>query len=299
MNLPMKQPLSFRISADKTIKTDKAAFIAGIINVTPDSFCPVGKCPPEENIVLYAEQAAQTALKFIADGASVLDIGAESTGPGSVPISEEEELKRLIPALKAIRKVTDCPVSIDTTKAAVMKAALEEGADILNDVSALTHDKMMANVCRDAEIPVILMHNHDIMDVGIEDTPEAVSAFLAERVLYAMQNGIAPEKLILDAGIGFGKTYEQNLCLITCSEKIRQGVLKRTGLENTDILPVMMALSRKRCIGAMTGRDVEQRLSGTLAANLLAVQGGATFVRVHDVAETQDMLSVLNALDKE
>ena len=295
----MVRPLSFTISKDRTITTELPAFIAGIINATPDSFCPVGRCTPDAKDGQGTFSVSETALRLVQEGASILDLGAESTRPGSVPVSEQEELSRLIPALKAIRKVTDCPVSIDTTKARVMQAALDEGADMLNDVSALSHDKMMVNVCRDAEIPVILMHNHDIMNIRIEDTVQSVSDFLAERVMFSMEHGIGPDRIILDAGIGFGKTYEQNLCLIKNSALIRQHVMEKTGFENDDVLPVMMALSRKRCIGAMTGRDVEQRLSGTLASNLLAVQGGASFLRVHDVAETRDMLSVLYAMDKE
>lgn len=292
----MAKELAFTISEKKTIKTELPSFIAGIINVTPDSFCPEGRCSPEEGNEKAAAYAAERALKLVDEGANLIDIGAESTRPGYQPISEDEEIKRLVPALKAIRKVSDCAISVDTTKASVLKAALEAGADMLNDISALKSDISMAKVCRDAEIPVILMHNHDIMKVRTEETVESVSSFLAERVMYAVQSGIAPEKLIIDAGIGFGKTFEQNVSLIRNSRLIRALVLEKTGLCGDGLLPVMMALSRKSCIGLMTGREVEQRLSGTIAANLVAVQEGAVFVRVHDVAETRDMLAVLDAL---
>lgn len=283
----MTESLSFKISGKKIITTELPAFIVGILNVTPDSFCPVGKCS--------TETVAQKALKLIEEGADMIDLGAESTRPGSVPVSEEEELRRLIPALKEIRKVTDCPISIDTTKAAVMKAAIEEGADILNDVSALSHDSQMINVCSEAEIPVILMDNHDIMNLH-GDASEFVAEHLAESVMHAVNGGVNPERMILDAGIGFGKTFGQNLQLIRNSRKIRQLVLEKTKLADTGLLPVMMALSRKSCIGKITGREVDDRLSGTIAANLVAVQEGAAFLRVHDVAETRDMLETLKAL---
>ncbi len=296
------QELSFAINHDKIIKTTLPAFIVGIINVTSDSFCPVGKCSPGNDVPDYeraAEKAARTAEKLVEEGADILDIGGESTRPGSVPVSEEEELRRLIPAIKAIRQVTDCPISVDTTKASVMKAALEEGADILNDVSALKNDRNMINVCLNAEIPVILMHNHDIMNCK-DDAVTLVADHLAERVAFAVKEGIPPERLILDAGIGFGKTYDQNLSLIRNSRSIRERVLEKSGLNGSNdmsLFPVMMALSRKSCIGMMTGRNVEDRLYGTLAANQIAVKQGATFLRVHDVAATRDMLMTVHALE--
>lgn len=293
----MKKDLSFRISAAKTITTELPAFIVGILNVTPDSFYEGSRLLSSDDHDFIA--IGEMVCKMVENGADIIDVGAESTRPGFVPISEEEELRRLIPAIEAIRKVTDCPISVDTTKSAVMKAALDAGADVLNDISAMQNDKLMEKIARNAEIPVILMHNHDIMNVRESETVEAVSDSLAERVLNAIHAGIAPEMMILDAGIGFGKTYEQNLRLIRSSSEIRERALKRTGLEGADLLPVMMALSRKRCIGTMTGREVDQRLAGTVAANMLAVQGGASFLRVHDVAETKDMLNVLNAMEKE
>lgn len=300
----MAKELTFRINRGKILKTELPAFIAGIINVTSDSFCPVGRCSPLNSTMDYdaaAEVAARTAVKLVEEGADILDIGAESTRPGALPVSEKEELNRLIPAIRAIRKVTDCPVSIDTTKAAVMEAALKEGADILNDVSALKNDRNMINVCHDAEIPVILMHNHDIINCT-DDTVTVIADQLAERVSFAVKGGISPEKLILDGGVGFGKSFGQNLDVIRNSHAIRERVLERTGLRECDygnLFPVMMALSRKSCIGMMTGRNVDDRLFGTLSANLIAVQNGASFLRVHDAAATRDMLMTLNALNKE
>lgn len=293
----MEKALSFRLSAEKTIQTELPAFIVGILNITPDSFYAGSRVSPYD--VCSSESVAEKARLLVEAGADIIDIGAESTRPGSVPISEKEEIERLIPALTAVRKVTECPISVDTAKSGVMKAAVEAGADILNDVTALENDKSMVNVARNAEIPVILMHNHDIMDVNESETVKVVSDSLAERVLYATDHGIAPEKLILDAGIGFGKTYGQNLCLIKNSSEIRERVLNSTGFKGEKLFPVMMALSRKRCIGAMTGREVDQRLAGTVAANMLAVQKGASFLRVHDVAETKDMLRVLREINKE
>lgn len=265
---------------NRTVTTEDPAFVMAIVNATPDSFWKESR------------GGIELALKAIEEGAHILDLGAESTRPGSQYISEEEEIKRLIPLLKEIRRHSDIPVSIDTRKAGVFKACLEEGADILNDVSALEDDEKMAGLCAREEVPVILMHKRntpDKMQLNTEykDVFSEVENYLYSRIDYALKQGISSDKIILDPGIGFGKNAQDNCTLI-----------RKCGLLCGKKYPVLMALSRKTVIGALTGREVEDRLAGTLAADLLAVQSGAFMVRVHDVKETVDSLKVLKGISE-
>lgn len=231
------------------------------------------------------------ALKLIEEGADVLDIGGESTRPGSEYVSEDEEIKRVVPLVKQIRKASDIPISIDTRKLSIMKAAFEEGADILNDISALQDDPSLAEFCAKNKLPVILMHKRGIpssmqQNTSYKDVLLEVDEFLQSRADFAIKSGIAKEKIIVDPGIGFGKDLKANVELIKNCGKLCNGAFS-----------VMMALSRKSCIGAMTGCKEDERLSGTLAANLLAVQRGATWLRVHDVACCKQTLAVLKEID--
>lgn len=265
--------------ADREISTDKKAFVMGIVNATPDSFWEKSR------------GGFSAAEKLIAQGADIIDLGAESTRPGSKYVGEKEELERLLPVLKSIRAVSDIPVSIDTRKSAVMKACIEEGADILNDVSALEDDVMMAELCASKKIPVILMHKKSTPDVmqknaHYDDVFSEVKEYLLSRADFARQNGIPPEKIILDPGIGFGKRTEDNITLI-----------RRCGELSDGKYPVLMALSRKTVVGDLTGRGVQDRLAGTLALNMISVMNGASILRVHDVAETVDVVNVLSALE--
>ncbi|WP_027727907.1 dihydropteroate synthase [Treponema sp. C6A8] len=263
--------------ATKKITTDLPAFVMGIVNATPDSFFSGSR------------GGIERALQLIEEGADLLDLGAESTRPGSEYVSEEEEIRRLIPLIKEIRKNSDIPLSIDTRKAAVFKAAVEAGADILNDISALEDAPELADFCAKKGLPVILMHkrgNPGTMqkNTAYTDCFSEVNDYLIERAAFAEKSGIAAEKIILDPGIGFGKNTRDNFQLIRRCGELAGGKYN-----------VLMALSRKTCIGEATGRAVEDRLYGTLAADLVAVQKGAFMVRVHDVKETVDTLKVLKA----
>lgn len=254
--------------ADKIISTQRPAFVMGIVNATPDSFFEKSR------------GGLDLALKLIDDGADILDLGGESTRPGYVPVSEEEEIARIIPLIKQIRRYSQIPVSVDTTKLSVFKAAAEYGAQIWNDVKALSNSTENAKYVAENKISVILMHNG-------EGDIRKVNADLFDIIKFCRKNGIEKEKIIVDPGIGFGKTNEQSIALIKNAEKICK-----------QKYPVLMALSRKRCVGEMTGRPAEERLAGTIAANLISVQRGAKIIRAHDVAETVDMLNVLAALSK-
>ena len=278
---------SLELSGGRKIESDLPALIMGIVNATPDSFWEGSRALDAS----APERGAERALALRAEGADVIDIGGESTRPGSAYVGEAEELARVIPLIKAIRKRSDVPISVDTRKARVLEAALAEGADILNDVSALADDSAMAPLAARARIPVILMHRRgtpDSMQNGpsYADPVREVAEELLARARFAEERGIGRERIVLDPGIGFGKRHSDNVALIAgLAEIVRAGY------------PVLMALSRKSCIGEMTGRETRDRLAGTLAANLLAVQRGAFMLRVHDVGETRDMLRVLKEIE--
>lgn len=269
--------LELRLS-EKIISTDRPAFVMGIVNCTPDSFYEKSRGGIEQ------------ALKLINQGADILDIGGESTRPGSEYISPEEEIRRIIPVIEAIRKESDIPISVDTRKSTVMESAINAGADILNDVSAMEDDPLMAKLAAKTKIPVILMHKRGIpadmqKNTTYDNVFDAVNQYLQSRVNFVMAEGILDDRIILDPGIGFGKDLNGNLSLIANCGKLCGGKY-----------PVLMALSRKTCIGQLTGKDVDGRLYGTLAANLLSVVRGATIVRVHDVEPCVDTLNVLSGI---
>jgi dihydropteroate synthase len=262
---------------NRTVTTNLPAFVMGIVNATPDSFFDKSRGGVED------------ALRLIDEGASLLDIGGESTRPGSEYVSAEEEIRRVIPVIEGVRKVSDIPISVDTRKFEVMKAAFEAGADILNDISALEDDERLAPFCAGAKIPVILMHkrgNPSTMQKNTvyENVFDEVDEYLKARVEFALKAGIEAEKIWLDPGIGFGKNVKDNFEL-----------MKRCGELCGGKFPVLMALSRKTCIGEVTGRDVQGRLSGTLTADILSVLRGASMIRVHDVAEAVDSMKILAA----
>ncbi len=265
---------------DRTISTKLPAFVMGIVNATKDSFWEGSRGGADE------------ALKLIDDGADIIDVGGESTRPGSEYVAEDEEIRRVVPVIEKIRKFSDIAISVDTRKKNVMKAAYEAGADILNDISALEDDSEMAKFCADTEIPVVLMHKRGIpsemqSNTDYKDIFNEVNNYLLERCAFAEKAGIKPEKIIVDPGIGFGKNLEGNVALIKhigglCGKKYK----------------ILMALSRKSCIGQITGRDVPDRLAGTLAADLISVMYGAELVRVHDVKETVDTLKILEYINR-
>ena len=247
----------------RKISTERPAFVMGIVNATPDSFY--------EN----SRGDFDLAMQLIEDGADIIDIGGESTRPGFIPVGEQEEVDRVIPLLEKLRKNTDAVISIDTTKAAVTKEALSSGADIINNVLALDNDQSTLNQIIENQASVILMHHSA---GGIDE----ICSYLKERARFCISKGLDPDHLILDPGIGFGKSFEENV----------------DAIKNTDKLcslnyPVLMALSRKSSIGMMTGRQVGDRLSGTITADIISVQKGAKIIRVHDVKEAIDSLNVM------
>lgn len=261
--------------------TFERPLVMGIVNATPDSFFDGGR---------GADAACQLCDSHVREGADVLDVGGESTRPGAKPIDEHEELARVLPVIR--HAVTlGVAVSVDTRHARVMEAALESGADVVNDVQAFQGPGSMGVVARHPSAGACLMHMRGLpqtMQLGeptYGDVVDDVKSFLQDRVQAALDAGIARERLCVDPGIGFGKTHAHNLALLQ-----RQAELKLLGL------PVLVGWSRKSTLGAVTGRDASERLPASLAAALLAVVAGANIVRVHDVAATCDALKVWHAV---
>jgi len=255
--------------------------IMGIINCTPDSFA-----------VRFdsAAKAVEQARRMIDEGADIIDVGGESSRPGSDPVPPDEELARVIPVIEKIRVLSDIPVSIDTTKAVVAEKALTAGADIINDISALAFDPGMAATAARIGCPVVLMHikgRPKTMqdDPYYDDVIGEVGDYFAERMAHAESHGIAGDRIILDVGIGFGKRTVDNLMLIK-----HLGAFRKFGR------PLMVGTSRKRFIGRITGLDVDDRLEGSVATAALAVQNGADIVRVHDVAATRQAVAMAAAI---
>lgn len=278
--------------ATRNLETEKSAFVMGIINATPDSFFEKSRISQSLN------ETIENSLKMIEDGADILDIGGESTRPGSEYIGENEEIDRVLPILEGIRKFDkNIAISIDTRKTKVIKTCVNSGADILNDISALEDGENIAEFVSESKIPVILMHKKGIpftmqKNTKYADVIKEVSEYLCERADFAFSKGISPEKIIFDLGIGFGKDLSSNLDLIancnffkTCWK-----------YHQKDGTPILMALSRKTCIGELTEKPVDQRLAGSLSANIFSVMKGTSILRVHDVKETVDAIKVLTAL---
>ena len=266
------------------------ALLMAIVNCNSDSFYPPSRA--------LGEAAVEKALDAERDGASIVDFGAESSRPGSSGIKCEEEMNLLIPVIKEFRKKSSLPVSVDTRKALVAKAALDAGADIINDISALSDDPDMAHLCAEKNAAVVLMHKKGIPlsmqeHPHYEDLITELETFFINAVSNAQKAGIPEGKIILDPGIGFGKSSSDNAGII------RQ--LPRLAKISGKDYPVLIGLSRKNFIGEITGspgmpRGVDDRLSGTLAANAAAIIAGADIIRVHDVTEHRDLARVLFAL---
>ena len=253
--------------------------VMGVLNVTPDSFSDGGK-------FLAPDQALAQAKRLIADGADIIDIGAESTRPygGAQPVSAEMELRRLQPVLAQIVAL-GVPVSIDSMKAEVVAWALDHGAAIANDVWGLQRDGEMAAVIAARNAPVIAMHNRERADPSI-DIMQDIAAFFDRSLEIAARAGLARENIVLDPGIGFGKTQEQSLIVLA-----RLDELKSFGL------PLLIGASRKVFIASVSPSEPQQRLGGSIAAHLAATRRGATIIRTHDVAETMQALRVLAAIE--
>jgi dihydropteroate synthase len=252
--------------------------VMGVVNITPDSFS-------DGRRFLEPQRAIEHARQLSAAGADILDIGAESTRPygGAVAVSREEELQRLTPVLPDIIALGG-PVSIDTMKASVASVALDAGASIVNDVWGLQRDPDMARVVAERAVPVIIMHNRDAADPAI-DIMADIAAFFARSLEIAGRAGIARKNIVLDPGIGFGKTPQQSITAIA-----RLGELKSFGL------PLLIGASRKRFIDSVSPAPPDQRIGGSIVSHLIAVENGAAIVRTHDVAETMQALRVAAAI---
>jgi len=262
------------------LRAERRPLVMGILNVTPDSFSDGGR-------FIDPEAAIAQARRIQGEGANLLDIGAESTRPyiGARPVSLNDELARLQPVLRPVIAL-GLPVSIDTIKAKVAAWALEQGAAILNDVWGLQRDPDMARVAADHGVPVIVMHNREVPDAAL-DIMADVKAFFSRSLDIAAKAGVAQRCIVLDPGIGFGKTPEQSITMIA-----RLTELRSFGL------PLLMGLSRKRFIDFLSPSKPGERLGGSIAGNVLAALAGADIVRVHDVAETVQALRVMNAIKK-
>jgi dihydropteroate synthase len=262
----------------------RRTLIMGVVNVTPDSFSDGGQ-------FLEPTVAIEHGLQMIEQGADFLDVGGESTRPGAPPVSEEDELRRVVPIIEALAARTDVPISIDTSKAAVARRACEAGAAIINDVTGLSGDVDMGRVVAETQASVCLMHmlgtpRNMQQNVHYSDVVSEVADTLRERVCAAEDCGIERERIVVDPGIGFGKHLEHNLALIRACGKISEQLER----------PVLMGVSRKSFIGTLTGRPVDRREFGTAAALTACVLAGAMVVRVHDVAAAYDAVAIADAL---
>jgi dihydropteroate synthase len=251
--------------------------IMGILNVTPDSFSDGGRFNAPD-------RALAQAKKLVADGADIVDVGAESTRPGHVPISAEEEWTRLESLLEPLLASVDAPMSIDTYKAATARRATDLGVIVVNDVWGLQHDSAMADTVAEAGAGLIVMHNRESVDPAIDIVAD-LRRFFDHSLDLARRAGIPAEHIILDPGIGFGKTKEQNLAALAATTQLQDYSL-----------PILIGISRKSIFGALLGASVEGRLIGTIAANVVTAMYGAKVFRVHDPAEHRAAFTVLDAI---
>jgi dihydropteroate synthase len=260
-------------------------FLMGIVNVTPDSFFDGGRWNETDVAVAHA-------LRLVEEGADLLDFGGESSRPGSLPVDESEELRRVIPVITAVAKAVSVPLSVDTTKAAVARAALDAGASIVNDITGLRGDDQMVDVVAQAGAGLVLMHMQGTSQTmqrapSYNDVVDEVATFFSERLQVALEGGVARSRIILDPGIGFGKLLSNNLDLLD-----RLDAFLKFGC------PLLVGPSRKSFLGEITGRPVADRMWGTASAVALAVARGAAIIRVHDVREMRDVVMVASAIAK-
>lgn len=251
-------------------------YVMGILNVTPDSFSDGGKYNTIDAAIKQAQQ-------MIADGADIIDIGGESTRPGYTLLSDEEEISRVVPAIEAVKARFDIPISVDTYKGNVAKAAIEAGADLINDIWGLKYDDIMAGVIAESGLPCCLMHNRKEPDY--KNFMQDMQNDLYETIQIAEKAGIADDKIILDPGVGFGKTYENNLEAIN---KLEQ--LHALGY------PILLGTSRKSVIGLTLDLPVAERVEGTLVTTVMGVMKNCAFVRVHDVKENKRAITMTEAI---
>ncbi len=259
-----------------TFDTEHHCYVMGILNVTPDSFSDGGKWNDMDRAMAHAAQ-------MIEDGATIIDVGGESTRPGYTMISDEEEISRVVPVIRELKKRFDVAVSVDTYKSAVAKAAVEAGADMVNDIWGLKYDEKMAGVIAETGVACCLMHNRKEADYT-DFMPDMLND-LRETVAIAKKAGIADDKICLDPGVGFGKTYENNLEAIHHVDQLL-----------TLGYPVLLGTSRKSVIGLTLDLPASERMEGTVATSVIGVMKGCAFVRVHDVKENARAIRMTEAV---
>ena len=283
LRLYQQKPSGLLLPSGKTLNLEKAV-IMGILNCTPDSFSDGGQFSNQAQAVTHASQMIQ-------DGATIIDVGGESSRPGAQPVSEDEELARVLSVIEKLAPQTI--ISIDTTKAIVAQKALKAGAQIVNDITALRGDTRMAGIVAEAYCPVVLMHMQETPQTMQEapaytDIMSELSYFFEERIEFALKSGIAEEKIILDPGIGFGKTTEHNLTILNCLEQLQ--IFGR---------PIMLGTSRKSVIGNILNASTSDRLEGTAATVCLGVFKNAKIIRVHDVQAMSRVIKMTEAIINE
>ncbi|MFC1655462.1 dihydropteroate synthase [Patescibacteria group bacterium] len=262
--------------------------VMGILNVTPDSFSDGGKFNLED-------QAVKRFEEMIEEGADIIDIGGESTGPGSQDVSLKEELERVIPILQRVRKISDVWISVDTYKAKVAKQALDAGANMINDVLAFRGDARMLDVVKESDVPIVLMYSKDPTgrttgkEKNYEDVVEHIKIFLEERIKLAEQNGIKKERIIVDPGQG---------AFVSSDPKYSLQILDRLQEFKTLGVPILIGSSRKSVVGQTLNLPLHQRLEGSLACAAVAVMNGASIIRAHDVKETRRLIDMVDAIGK-
>ena len=264
------------IIGKKEFDTAHKCYIMGILNVTPDSFSDGGKFN-------HLDAALRHTEEMIREGAAIVDIGGESTRPGHQVITDEEEISRVVPVIEAVKKHFDVPVSIDTYKGAVAEAALQAGADLVNDIWGFKHDKRVAELTAKYGAACCLMHNRQ--EAVYDDFQKDVVSDLEECVRIAREAGVADDKIILDPGVGFGKTYEMNLEITNHVD-----ILHQLGF------PVLLGTSRKSMIGLTLDLPATDRIEGTLATTVIGVMKGCSFVRVHDIKENYRIIQMTEAI---
>lgn len=286
MNLVKKKVNNLELTCGKfTLPIGKRTLVMGILNRTPDSFSDGGMFMDESSAVKHAR-------KLVSDGADILDIGGQSTRPGSKKITLEEELKRTIPLIKKISKELNIPISIDTSRHEVAFEAIRAGVSMVNDITGFKSDKKMAGVVSDSHVAISLMHIKGIPEtmqknIKYEDLVGEIKDSLRESIDIALSCGISEDRIVIDPGIGFGKTTDHNLDIISKLEEFKE--LKK---------PILIGVSRKSFIGNILGRDVNDRLMGTAASSVVAILNGANIIRVHDVKEMVDVVRMTDLLRK-
>ncbi len=272
----MKEKIEKITIGNRKFDVKNHTYVMGILNVTPDSFSDGGKYNTLDQALFHAQE-------MVEQGVDIIDVGGESTRPGYTIISDEEEIQRTVPVVEALKERFEVPISIDTYKSKVAKANIKAGVDLINDIWGLKYDEKMAKVIADAKLPCCLMHNRKEADY--KKFLKEMKADLKESIWLAKEAGIKNKRIILDPGVGFGKTYENNLEAIRCLD-----VLEEMGY------PVLLGTSRKSVIGLSLDLPSEERVEGTLVTTVFGVMQGAAFVRVHDVKENKRAITMAEAI---